>query len=263
MADLNPASPSLLLSIVVPARNASQALNEQVPRLIEKLEPRFGRAFEILVVANGHEGSGSQCLTVRAALELSRRIPQVALIELPPGVSGKGRALQEGVTRARGQWIITLDADLPFGTDSLDEVVAGLEHGAEFITANRRLPESRFSVPTRLLHLAWRRHMTGLRFNRLVRLMFPLIQTRDTQAGLKGYRADFAKAIFPRVTSPGFYFDIEVFLFAIAQKRRWREFAVVYNIDSESSTLGLMKEFFRMMIWLPRIWWQWRGGRYG
>lgn len=253
----------IILSVVMPARTASRALNEQLPKLMERLEPRFGSAFEVIVVANGFEGPGPKCLTEATARRLQAAYPQIQVIQLPASVLGKGRAVRAGVDAARGQWLLLLDVDLPFGLSPIDAMVEALQHGAEFVTSNRRLPESRFSVPTRLLHLAYRRHKVGLRFNRIVRLFFPKIPTLDTQAGLKALTVDFARAAFPRLTSPGFYYDIELFLIALAQKRRWREIPVTLHLDNETSTLTMFRELARMLYWIPRIWWQNRRRLYG
>ncbi|MBV8775125.1 MAG: glycosyltransferase [Deltaproteobacteria bacterium] len=87
------------LSIILPVVNESANLRQLVPRLRTVME-REGVSFEIIVVDGGSSDG-----TPQTAAELGAR----AVPERRPGYAG---ALETGFAEARGNYVLTLDADL-------------------------------------------------------------------------------------------------------------------------------------------------------
>src|SRR5260370_23423187 len=99
-------------------------------------------------------------------------------------------------------------------------------------------------------------------FNRVVRLAL-LPGIRDTQAGLKGFTSRAAELILPRVTVPGFGFDVELLYIARKHGLRIRQPAGHYRYEDEPSTVRFAADAVTMLRDLARIRWNdWRG-RYG
>jgi polyisoprenyl-phosphate glycosyltransferase len=93
------------LSVVVPMFDEEEALPLLVPRLRTVLD-RLGCSYEVLAVDDG-----SQDLTP-ALLERERRQwPQLRVVRLRTN-AGHQAALSAGLVRARGAYVVTIDADL-------------------------------------------------------------------------------------------------------------------------------------------------------
>lgn len=250
-------------TLLIPVCDGADHLEFSVPRAYAYLEKRFGRSFEILIVPNNCASPGGDDRTAEVANALEARFPVVRQIRIPPDQPhGKGAALREGAYASRGRHVFFTDADLPYDLEFFDEAVRQLDAGADLVTGNRRLPGSRLEAPFELLRFAWKRHRVGAAFNRITRLMLGL-HTTDTQAGIKAMSRRLAAAAFSRVSCPGFFFDLELFLTARAQGYRAVELPVTLTLRSENSTTFLVRELLVGLAWLVRIAWRDRRGLYG
>jgi len=99
------ASPPPELSVVIPFHDERDNLEPLVRELLEVMEA-LGRSFEILLVDDASGDGG---------LELARRLaagaPQLHLLHLARQ-RGQSAALAAGFAHARGELVVTLDADL-------------------------------------------------------------------------------------------------------------------------------------------------------
>jgi hypothetical protein len=144
------------------------------------------------------------------------------------------------------------DADLPYELEFFTRATRELSSGIDFVTGNRRLGSSEFSLPVELLPVAYNRHRLGLAFNAVVRLLFG-VRTTDTQAGIKAMSRRFAEAAFSDQVCPGFFFDLEFFLTAQGRGFQHRELPVVLRLESEKSTVRIVRESLQAAYWLSRI----------
>jgi len=125
---MTPDSPHL--SAVVPAYNERANLE---PLLVE-LHAAFGamgKSYEIVIVDDGSGDGSAEWLLDRARQE-PRLVP--VLLERNVGQSG---ALAAGISRARGEVVVTLDADLQNDPADLPRLLAALEH-ADVVSGIRR-----------------------------------------------------------------------------------------------------------------------------
>lgn len=103
-----PASPEpapVRLSVVIPAFNEAENIEPLHRELVERLEA-LGHPFEILVV---DDGSTDRTLSVVRGLAL--RDPRLRVLALSER-SGQSAAFDAGFKAARGEWVVTMDADL-------------------------------------------------------------------------------------------------------------------------------------------------------
>lgn len=201
-----------------------------------------GRSREILIIPNP-AGDPS----VEAARRAEGPGVRVLVHEAP---AGKGAALRTGVLAAQGSVIFLIDADLPYDLSFCAQALPHLEAGAVLVHGNRRDPRSWFDLPTSVLRLAYRRHRLGLAFNAIVRLVFG-IKTRDTQAGIKAMPREFAREAFAGLRCPGFYYDLELFI--RARGRQTVALPVRLILDSEKSTVRVLRESWQALYWLTRL----------
>ena len=101
-----------------------------------------------------------------------------------PGNRGKGYSVRHGVLEARGEWILSTDADLSAPIDELDKLLAAAEKADALVAiGSRALDRSLVGV-----HQSVFREMSGRAFNVVMRAITGL-PFRDTQCGFKLFRA--------------------------------------------------------------------------
>jgi glycosyltransferase involved in cell wall biosynthesis len=96
--------PSPHVTIVIPVYNEEAILFDAVSGLREHLAER-GWSYEILLAENG-----SKDRTVQLGEEIAQKYPEVSFFSL--GEPNYGKALKEGILRARGTFVICEEIDL-------------------------------------------------------------------------------------------------------------------------------------------------------
>jgi len=117
------------LSIVVPAYNERENLAPLLAELRAALEG-IGRSHEIVLVDDGSKDGSADWLRVE-----SQRDPNLVPVLLAQN-AGQSAALAAGLARARGDVIVTLDADLQNDPADLPRVLAALD-GADVVSGIR------------------------------------------------------------------------------------------------------------------------------
>src|SRR5207249_4247124 len=121
----------LTLSLVIPFYNQRARARQTASEAARFLRERFAEQAELIVVDDG--SSPGQ------AVEAGDVPPGVTLIRQPQNL-GKGGAVRSGVARARGEFIVFTDSDLPFSLDPLPTTLAWLRDGADIVVGDRRQP---------------------------------------------------------------------------------------------------------------------------
>jgi glycosyltransferase involved in cell wall biosynthesis len=233
------------LSLIVGCYNAAGQLEGKIMELISFLDG-LDRSYELLVV---EDGSFDSSLPILRRLEESH--PQMYILRNPRNM-GKGFSIRNGVLNCRGRYVIFTDADIAYAKENLRSVLTTLEAGAPVVVGNRRLKESRYTVTNELIKYVHKRHRIGESFNLLVRMLFGLT-TRDTQSGLKGFERSTAAAIFSRLFTDGFLFDVEIFIRCRKLGVDVTDIPVHLTYDTDESTVRQLRYFFRIVPELIRI----------
>jgi undecaprenyl-phosphate 4-deoxy-4-formamido-L-arabinose transferase len=122
------ASPAL--SIVIPVFNEAQSLVALHQRLARTLAT-IGRPYEIIFVDDGSRDESADVLRT-----LRGRDAAVRVIRFNRNY-GQHAALLAGMERARGEIIVTLDADLQNPPEEIPRLLAALEGGADVVGGRR------------------------------------------------------------------------------------------------------------------------------
>jgi glycosyltransferase involved in cell wall biosynthesis len=125
MATPYPSSDSVLVSVVVPARNEETSL----AHCLESLVTQTGLKFEIIVVDDDSTDRTRQ---------IAQSFSQVRVVDappVPPGWTGKNNALIAGAKAADGTWLLFTDADTVHQSGALARSVTEAEqHGAALLS---------------------------------------------------------------------------------------------------------------------------------
>ncbi|HTE50023.1 MAG TPA: glycosyltransferase family 2 protein [Kofleriaceae bacterium] len=140
------------VSIVIPVFNEEGILHDAVSELSGELD-RTGWSYEIILAENG-----STDHTVAIGEQLSAELPGVSLFSVSE--PNYGRALREGILRARGRFVICDEIDL-CDADFHRRAMALLEHGhAEMVVGSKAMKGANDGRP--LVRRAATRVMNGL-----------------------------------------------------------------------------------------------------
>lgn len=165
-----------MLSIVIPARNEADSL-EPLHREIGSVLAASALQAEIIVVDDGStDGTWSRIVGLA---ESDARVRGIRFRRN----FGKAAALGAAFAAVRGDWVITLDADLQDDPASIPRLIRKLDEGFDLVSAWRR---ERFDP--------WHKRLPSLLFNWLVGI-FSGLRLHDHNCGLKGYRSEVVKEI--------------------------------------------------------------------
>jgi glycosyltransferase involved in cell wall biosynthesis len=161
------------LTAVIPVYNEEAIITQSVVALREGLK-ELGKSFEIVLAENG-----SSDRTVELSRELAAKYPEVETFSV--GEPNYGRALKEGILRARGSYIICDEidlCDLDFYRRALERLVNA---DAAMVVGSKVIAGADDTRPF-VRHVA-----TGV-YNTMLRLLFHYHGT-DTH-GMKAFRRD-------------------------------------------------------------------------
>ena len=197
------------ISIVIPALNEREAIEETI-RTIPNVELEImGYEVQILVVDNG-SSDGTEELARNAGAE----------VVLAP-ITGYGRAYKIGFANATGTIIATADADLSYPVEDIPRLVRLLEkENLDFITTNRyaKMDKNAMSTLNRVGNSI---------LNRTTRLLFQ-IDLRDSQSGMWVFRRSILDHMV--LKSDGMPLSEEIKIEACYFiKCRWKEFPIQYK----------------------------------
>ncbi len=242
-------SQSKLISLLVPAKAGVSGIDQA----IEQLDAFFCRniphsyTYEIIIIFNGVGASVKRDELIQA----HRLRPRVRILAL--NEPGKGRALKHGYQASHGEWIFLTDIDLPYDLSFFLDAIPLLRDGCDFVSGNRRLPDSTFTIPTSLLPLVFKRHRLGIYFNRIVARFLLGIPSGDTQAGIKAMSKNFASAAFTKQMSQGFLADLEFHMVCLQNGFKHLEIPIHFYLRNEKSTVQLSRQFFETLSCIPRL----------
>ncbi len=222
----------LALSLVVPAYNEAARLPATLLHAAEVL-PRLAAASEIIVVDDGSSDDTA------ALAEATPSTVPLRVLRLPEN-RGKGAAVAAGIAAARHPLIAFTDADCPYDLERLRPMLAGLMSGRiDVAIGARELPESEINRGYGAFRL-----LSGRTLSVLTSLALDL-PFRDSQCGLKAFRADEARTLFALRTVDGFGFDFEVLTAALRHGLRVERFPVQLT-HNDDSRIRLVRDSLRM-----------------
>ncbi|HEY4367739.1 MAG TPA: glycosyltransferase [Steroidobacteraceae bacterium] len=138
----------LALSVIVPVYNEEMVLQELFSRLYAALDA-MGRPYEVLFVDDGSADASVALLRVQY-----QRRPDTTRVLVLAGNFGQHNAILAGFAHARGNALITLDADLQNPPEEIPRLLAELERGHDYVGTIRVARQDTWfrSMASRLLN---------------------------------------------------------------------------------------------------------------
>jgi undecaprenyl-phosphate 4-deoxy-4-formamido-L-arabinose transferase len=169
--------PEPYLSVIIPVYNEEENLEELGQRLIHTLTG-LGRPFEVILVDDGSSDHSWDRLS-----DLYRRYPQHVRVLQFNRNFGQHQAIFAGFRAARGQVMITLDADLQNPPEEIPRLVAKLEEGFDTVGGWRENRQD-----------SWLRKLPSLTVNHLMSWVTG-VRLRDYGCMLRAYRREVVDSI--------------------------------------------------------------------
>ncbi len=160
-----------MISVVVPLLNEEGSLEELYRQIADALEPR-SEPFEVVFVDDGST-DGSMSVLAR----LHDELPNVVVIHLRRNF-GKAAALQAGFLEARGEVVVTIDADLQDDPAEIPQLLAKLDEGFDLVSGWKTRRNDPFLRRAFSRVFNW---TTGV---------ISGVHLHDVNCGLKAYRAE-------------------------------------------------------------------------
>ncbi len=189
------------VSVIMPAYNEGDRITASLKETVETFNS-FGCPWEIVVMDDGSTDG-----TYEQALNFARSFgEQIIVKKSSPNRGenlGKGRALKKAINYATGNYIVFLDSDMdlhPIQVQTLFDIMR--LDSADVVIASKLHPNSVVIYP-------WHRRIVSGVYYGLVKVLFGL-PCRDTQTGLKLFKTQVLRDVFPRLLVKKFAFDIEV-----------------------------------------------------
>lgn len=174
---LNVPSSAPDISVIIPVFNEEENLEELGERLVRTLEG-MNRTFEVILVDDGSSDRSWELLT-----QLHQQHPQVIRALQFHRNFGQHQAIFAGFQAARGQVMVTLDADLQNPPEEIPRLVAKIEEGFDTVGGWRENRQDSFfrKFPSFLINQVMSR-VTG-------------VKLRDYGCMLRAYRREVIDSI--------------------------------------------------------------------
>jgi glycosyltransferase involved in cell wall biosynthesis len=185
------------ISFIIPAKNEEDSvkpLYEEIISVVEKQE----KSFEIIFIDDGSTDN-----TFEELKKLNQKDSRVRIIKFR-GNLGKSAALQTGFIEAKGNILITLDADLQDDPKEIPSFLKKIDEGYDLVSGwkkTRHDPAVGKVLPSRIINFLVRR-LTGLSIH-------------DTNCGFKAYRKEV-------ISNLSLYGELYRFIPVIAFKQNFK-----------------------------------------
>ena len=194
------------LSVIMPAYNEGSHIYDNLKSASTCLQS-FCAEYELVVVNDGSSDQ-TEAEIARAASE-DEHIKVVSYEKN----RGKGSAIREGVHAATGDIIAFLDADLDISPSHLERYLEEQERqSADIVIGSKMHKDSQLEYPAS-------RRFVSFCYYVILKTLFHL-NVKDTQTGIKLFKAEAIKNIIGMIRTNGYAYDIEIL--AVAARLGYR-----------------------------------------
>ena len=223
------------ISVVIPTINSEKRIKHTtfyIDNYLKKaVRKRIIKGYEIILVPQVSKDN-----TFDVVKKIAKK--RIRAIYLP--TPGKGIALTTGIKEAKNNFVLTIDDDLSYPIEFLEEAVKKIKN-YDIVIGSRYLTKQRIPLKRKIASLCYRT---------LVKILFNL-SVKDPQAGLKLIKKD----IFKKIGLPeqiGYVWDTEL-LFK-AQKHGFRICEIPIKYNFVENVLKIRKAAPEMLKGVIALW---------
>lgn len=165
-------------SVVIPIYNEAESLQELVARIDKSFE-KLKKKYEVIFI---DDGSNDESLSLLK--KYARDHAYIKVVSFRKNL-GKSAALSLGFQRAKGEYIITMDADLQDDPGNIEKLIITQKEGDYDLVSGWR--KNRKDSKLKVVNSKFFNNM-------IIPIMFG-IQLKDMNSGLKLYKSELAKEI--------------------------------------------------------------------
>lgn len=164
------------ITILLPQYNEGESLKSLYEQLVAVLEP-LGKSFEIIIIDDGSTDNSFDIVR-----QLHRQDTRVRGIQFQKNY-GKSAALSVGFEACRGEYIITMDADLQDDPAEIPKMLSMMDQGYDLISGWKKVRKDPYSkrIPSKIFNWAT--------------AFFTGISIHDFNCGFKCYRRKVVEEI--------------------------------------------------------------------
>lgn len=223
------------ISVIIPVYNEESDIYSNLDETATVLKGAFDQNYEIVAVDDG-----SRDHTYREMEKAARKLNKVKAVKLDVH-QGKGAALRYGFHFATGDLVAFLDADLDLHPGQLVSFYKIMEKThSDIVIGSKRHPESVFDYPKR-------RRVLSFFYQLLIFILFGL-PVSDTQVGLKLFKYEVLKKVFPKLLIKAFAFDLELLVNAYHLGYQVVEAPITRSFDRETRWGNIRFQDIRNML---------------
>jgi len=193
------------ISVVIPTFNEENNIKKTIFETRKAIDELGIKDFEIIIVNDGSSDNTSDIIN-----SLSETYGNhLKIIEYKPN-RGKGFALKTGAIKSSKDFVIFLDADLELHPRQIKNLLSKMNViNSDVVIGSKRSKDSK-------INYSLKRKIFSSVYYYLIKIMFGL-PLRDTQTGLKLFKADALKSVIDKLVINRYAFDLEL-LFALYKK---------------------------------------------
>jgi glycosyltransferase involved in cell wall biosynthesis len=219
------------LSVLMPMYNEELWAAKNILET-DKFFNQKGFSYEIIVMDDGSKDS-----TFDKASTAQKE--NIKVYKLPKN-EGKGEALREAYKLSTGDLVMFLDGDLDIHPKQFEVLFNVMEkENADVVIGSKRHPLSKLYYPMN-------RKILSAGYFFIVKLLFGL-PLRDTQTGIKLFKAEVLKKVFHRVLLKRFAFDLELLILAHHNGFKISEAPVVVDYKGKYGNIRF-NTIFKMLL---------------
>lgn len=227
------------ISIVIPAYNEEAIIEKNITELNKWCADKLCD-YEIVVVSDGS--------TDRTHEIIEKKLSFDNIVDASYDKNrGKGGALKAGVIASSGDIIVTTDCDLAYGTEVIGEAVSYFEENknCDILIGSRSISNNGFDGYPLIRKIASKVYF------KLISL-YSGIKVSDSQCGFKCYRKEAANALFSKLETTGFAFDLEILMRAFKKNYSVCELPVSIKVHN-ASKVSVIKDSVKMLNDIGKI----------
>lgn len=185
-----------MLSIIMPAYNEENLIYNSIMTTLDVVQ-QFTEKLELIVVNDGSIDN-----TKIEILKAKKKDKRVKIVSSKKN-HGKGRAIISGLTEATGEYIAFLDADLELFPDQLESYLNVMKtENYDVVIGCKFHKDSQLKYP-------FKRKVMSIGYYLMLRILFHL-NVKDTQTGIKLFKASALKPVAHLIRTSGFAYDVEL-----------------------------------------------------